>query len=135
MKERISHKLEQVKENQNQLEQHLKNHADPVIEKRKEIVQLGIEELLQKLQNGDLNCLEVLRAYQAKVITSTSIVFTGKLITLSGPGCNKRIKLCHRIHQRSRGIVKVRINVSVYTLYVKAIAMHIYSEMGTGTGR
>lgn len=79
MKERISRKLGQVKENQNKLEQHLKNHDDPVIEKRKEIVQLDIEELLKKLQNGDLNCLEVLRAYQAKVITSkSSSVFTDK---------------------------------------------------------
>ena len=98
MKERISRKLGQVKENQNNLEQHLKNHADPVIEKRKKIVQLDIEELLKKLQDGDLSCLEVLRAYQAKVITNASIVISGKLISLSGPGSNKRIKLCHRIH-------------------------------------
>ncbi|XP_046652403.1 fatty acid amide hydrolase 1-like [Daphnia pulicaria] len=71
MKERIRRKLGQVKENQNKLEQHLKNHDDPVIEKRKEIIQLDIEELLKKLQNGDLSCMEVLRAYQAKALDVT----------------------------------------------------------------
>jgi hypothetical protein len=41
-----------------------------VIEKRNEIVQLQIEELLKKLQDGDLSCLEVLKAFQAKVTTN-----------------------------------------------------------------
>ena len=71
MKEKIRRKLGQVKENINKLEQHLDNCGDnSVIEKRSEIVQLKVEELLQKLQDGDLSCLEVLRAFQAKVITN-----------------------------------------------------------------
>ena len=37
-------------------------------EKRKRIVELPINQLIKKLQDGHLSCLDVLKAYQAKVI-------------------------------------------------------------------
>ena len=47
------------------LEQHLETHGK--ILDHEDIVQLTIDQLIERLQNGSLSCLEVLRAYQAKV--------------------------------------------------------------------
>lgn len=74
MKKTISCKLDQVQKNQTKLENELDNNEYSVIVKRKTIINLSVEEILKKLQTGELNCIEVLKAYQAKVATTT-IVF------------------------------------------------------------
>lgn len=50
-----------------ELEQQLLVNGELVDKVRSEIIELGIHELLEKLQNGQLLCIEVLHAYQAKV--------------------------------------------------------------------
>lgn len=74
MKQKISYKLDQAKKNLAKLEEELDNNENSVIAKRKHIVEFPIEDLLKKLQAGELNCIEVLKAYQAKVSCSHHLV-------------------------------------------------------------
>ncbi|KAK4023161.1 hypothetical protein OUZ56_008590 [Daphnia magna] len=71
MKQKISYKLDQAKKNLAKLEEELDNNENSVIAKRRHIVEFPIEELLKKLQAGELNCIEVLKAYQAKALDVT----------------------------------------------------------------
>ena len=43
-------------------------------DERRRIVQLDVDELISQLQNGQLKCLQVLRAYQAKVVLRLCLV-------------------------------------------------------------
>lgn len=73
MKNKIKRKLTDVTTNLNKLEEHLEANGEVV--KCKEIVQLPVDQLTQKLQNGTLSCVEVLRAYQTKVLKDASNYF------------------------------------------------------------
>ena len=68
VKSKIARKLEKTQSNYQLLEKNLTSngtqHLNP---KRKEIIELPIKQLLVKLQNGQLSCVDVLKAYQAKV--------------------------------------------------------------------
>ena len=67
---KIRCKLERVEEDRNKLEHHLEGIEDvpDVHNHQKNIVELPIDELIQKLQDGSLTCVQVLRAYQTKVM-------------------------------------------------------------------
>lgn len=66
MKNKIDRKRTHVKFNTNKLQEHLQIHGGEG--RCKQVVQLSVDQLLLKLQDGSLTCVEVLRAYQAKVI-------------------------------------------------------------------
>lgn len=69
MRAKIDGKLEEVKKNLRTLEQHLDNHqVNSKGNKEEDITLLPLEILIRKLQDGSLSCVDVLRAYQAKVL-------------------------------------------------------------------
>lgn len=99
MKNKIRRKLEHVRANLNKLEGHLETNGK--VSKAKEIVQHPVDQLTQLLQDETLSCVEVLRAYQAKVNmlnlhTAAAVLFVNHFFP--GIGSNKRIELCHRVH-------------------------------------
>ncbi|EFX81960.1 hypothetical protein DAPPUDRAFT_210998 [Daphnia pulex] len=67
VKKTIDQKLKEVRRNKERLEQDLAS-----VNQTNSCVELEISVLLQKLQDGHLSCVEVLRAYQAKALEITT---------------------------------------------------------------
>lgn len=68
VKSKIARKLEKTQRNYQLLEKSLTSNGTQLLNpKRKEIIELPIKQLLVNLQNGQLSCVDVLKAYQAKV--------------------------------------------------------------------
>ncbi|XP_046653551.1 fatty acid amide hydrolase 1-like isoform X1 [Daphnia pulicaria] len=67
VKKTVSQKLKEVSRNKGRLEQNLTS-----VNQTNSCVELEISVLLQKLQDGHLSCVEVLRAYQAKALEITT---------------------------------------------------------------
>lgn len=68
-KSKVRRKLEQARNQHGQLEKHLTSQGGPLVnDQRKAIIELPVNELLARLQDGRLKCLDVLQAYQAKVL-------------------------------------------------------------------
>ena len=68
MRKKISQKLKEVHREHGRLEQDLAFHQkNSNTSPNNSIVEMNISMLLQRLQDGELTSLEVLRAYQAKV--------------------------------------------------------------------
>jgi hypothetical protein len=88
LKKTVNQKLKDVCRNKGRLEQDLASANQTT----KYCVELEISVLLQKLQDGHLSCLEVLRAYQAKVYFKNEfkgdkcIIYFNKCIMDSGSG-------------------------------------------------
>ncbi len=106
MRKKISQKLKEVRRDQGMLEQNLASQHTISTSQTNVIVELDISILLQKLQAGELNSLEVLRAYQTKV-RNFLVSFECDIIhenlgfnTVVGFGDNYRTQLRHRIHRR-----------------------------------
>lgn len=65
---KVNNKQKQVKGDKKVLEHSLVSSSKALVdEHRKKIVELPISQLLQDLQSGNLSCVNVLKAYQAKV--------------------------------------------------------------------
>jgi hypothetical protein len=74
-RQRISEKQRHVTEKRLQLEQRLVGPDGILLtDERRRIVQLDVDELISQLQNGQLKCLQVLKAYQAKVVLGLCLV-------------------------------------------------------------
>lgn len=71
MKEKIKRKRRVTEEYRVQLEQSLLIDGELITEDRKDIVKLPLKDLIQKLQDGSLSCVDVMRAYQAKAMEVT----------------------------------------------------------------
>ena len=67
---KVNNKQKQVRGDKKVLEHSLVSSSKVLVdEQRKKIVELPISQLLQELQSGNLTCVSVLKAYQAKVST------------------------------------------------------------------
>jgi len=83
VKSKIARKLEKTQSNYRLLEKSLTSNGTQLLNpKRKEIIELPIKQLLVKLQNGQLSCVDVLKAYQAKVSFIPTIYIILKLYNL-----------------------------------------------------
>ena len=68
-RDKIARKLEEVRKNHERLEKNLIQPNGKLMDSdREEIVKMPIRQLLQQLKDGQLTCVQVLRAYQAKVL-------------------------------------------------------------------
>jgi hypothetical protein len=90
VKKTINQKSKEVRRNKERLEKDLAS-----VNQTNSCVELEISVLLQKLQDGHLSCVEVLRAYQAKVyflfsskLVNTKFILTNVSCLDSGSGNN-----------------------------------------------